>query len=194
MVTSERELSTADARRAAVVSSAVRLFARSGLSGATIGAIADDAGISPAYVFKLFSSKNQLFVAALESCYEQILGVLEDAAAGSDTAGSADVLDRMGAAYAELIADRDLLNLQVHAQAAVGVPEVRDAVRSGIARITALASSRSGGSAGEVQRFMAYGQLCHLLTAVDAFGVDERWAATLTEGVRHTAPAEDPRN
>lgn len=188
MTERERVLSTAQARRPAVVDSAVRMFARSGLAGTTIGEIADDVGISPAYIFKLFTGKTPLFVAALRQCYARILDVLEAAADESEAASPADVLDRMGAAYAELIADRDLLMLQVHAQAVAGVPEVAAAVRDGIARITGLASSRSGAPATDVQRFIAYGQLCHLLTTLDAFAIAEPWATTLTRHIRHTEP------
>ncbi|PSK98231.1 TetR family transcriptional regulator [Haloactinopolyspora alba] len=171
-----------------MIDSAVHVFARSGLSGTTVADVADHAGISPAYVFKLFSGKTPLFVAALEHCYARILDVLEAAASRSPDATPADVLDRLGAAYADLIADRDVLMLQVHAQAAVDDPAIAETVRAGIARITDLAAARSRAGDTEVQRFMAYGQLCHLLTAVDAFTIDEPWATTLTAAIRHTEP------
>ncbi|WP_199435206.1 TetR/AcrR family transcriptional regulator [Qaidamihabitans albus] len=181
-------LSTAEARREAVVASAVTVFARGGYAGTPITAVAEHARISPAYVFKLFPSKVSLFVAALERCYERIVDALEGGAARAETPAPADVLHSMGASYAALIADRDLLMLQVHAQAATGAPEIAEAVRRGIARVTSFASSRSRASADEVQQFIAYGQLCHLLTTLDAFGVDEPWAATLTAGIRHHWP------
>ncbi|SFB49647.1 transcriptional regulator, TetR family [Amycolatopsis marina] len=182
-------LSTSEARRETVVTSAVKVFAQGGYSGTPITAVAEHARISPAYVFKLFAGKVPLFVAALERCYERILDALEDGAARATTQTPAGVLHAMGEAYAALIADRDLLMLQVHAQAATDTPEIAGAVRNGIARITSLAAGRSRASAAEVQRFVAYGQLCHLLTTLDAFSVDEPWATTLTDGIRHH-PAE----
>lgn len=182
-------LSTAEARRETVVASAVTVFARAGYASTPVTAVAEHARISTAYVFKLFPSKVSLFVAALERCYERIIGALEDGAARAETTAPADVLDSMGQAYAALIADRDLLMLQVHAQAATEVPEVGATARRGIADITSFASSRSGAPASDVQRFVAYGQLCHLLTTLDVFDVDETWATTLTAGVRHR-PAE----
>lgn len=178
-------LSTADARRETVVGSAVTVFARAGYASTPIAAVAEHARISPAYVFKLFPAKVSLFVAALERCYERIMAALEDGAARAETQTAADVLHSMGEAYAALIADRDLLMLQVHAQAATDVPEIAETVRRGTARITSLASSRSRGSAAEVQHFVAYGQLCHLLTTLGAFDVDAPWATTLTDGIRH---------
>lgn len=184
-MTEERALSTAEARRETVVASAITVFARAGYASTPITAVAEHANISPAYVFKLFPGKVSLFVAALRSCYERIIEALEDGAARAESGKPADVLHSMGEAYAALIADRDLLMLQVHAQAATDVPEIAEAVRDGIGQITSLAASRSRGSTAEVQHFLAYGQLCHLLTTVDAFERDDSWAATLTDGIRH---------
>lgn len=99
----------------------------------------------------------------------------------------------MGSAYASLTADRDLLMLQVHAQAATEDPEIAAAVRRGIARVTDFASLRSRAEDIEVQQFIAFGQLCHLLTTIDAFDVDAAWATTLTANIRHSdalAPRE----
>lgn len=184
-----RTLSTADARRAVVVSSAIAAFARGGFRATPIADVADHAAISPAYVSKLFSSKVQLFVAALDECYDRILAALEAGAAQSEPGETpAEVLHSMGGAYAALVADRDLLMLQVHAQAATDVPEVAEAVRRGVARVTAHVRTRSRGSDAEVQQFMAFGQLCHLLTTIDAFDVDAAWASTLTAGIRHAEP------
>lgn len=189
-----RTLSTADARRATVVSSAMTTFARGGYQGTTIADVAEQAAISPAYVSKLYT-KTALFVAALDECYERILSSLEAGAAeaGSD-ATPAEVLDAMGGAYAALLVDRDLLMLQVHAQAAATVePQILDAVRQGIARVTDYARTRSRATNPEVQQFIAFGQLCHLLTTIDAFGVDAAWARALTTGVRHATPKRKPR-
>lgn len=184
-----RTLSTADARREVVISSAIATFARGGFRATPIADVAEHAAISPAYVSKLFSSKVQLFVAALDECYDRILTALEAGAAESEPGATpAEVLHSMGGAYAALVADRDLLMLQVHAQAATDVPEVADAVRRGVALVTAHARSRSRGSDAEVQQFIAFGQLCHLLTTIDAFDVEAAWASTLTAGIRHAEP------
>ena len=92
-----RTLSTADARRAIVVDSAVATFARAGYRATPIADVAEHAAISPAYVSKLFTSKTQLFVAALDECYTRIVAALE---AGADRAEPdatpAEVLDAMG--------------------------------------------------------------------------------------------------
>lgn len=180
-----RTLSTADDRREAVLDSAIAVFAVSGYLGTPIAAIATDAAISPAYVFKLFPSKESLFVAALDRCFERIERALDEGARRADGGTPAQVLDAMGDAYAELIGDRSLLMLQVHAQSASGVPEVREALRRGLARITRFATTRSGAEADAIQHFVAWGQLCHLVVTAGLEEIPEAWARTLTNGIQH---------
>jgi len=39
-----------------------------------------------------------------------------------------------------------------------------------------------------VQRFMAFGQLCHLVATTGIDAIDEPWAHTLADGIRHPEP------
>jgi AcrR family transcriptional regulator len=181
-----RTLSTAQERRETVIRGAVAAFAQCGYAGATYADVAERAGISVAYVYKLFPGKHTLFVAAVDRCFERIAGTFEQAAERAAGEPPGAVLDAMGAAYAELIADRDLLLLQVHAQAAAGVPEIRDALRRGLARTTEVVTSRSGAPPEDVRWFMAWGQLCHLAVSASLFDLDDAWATTLTDGLRHS--------
>jgi AcrR family transcriptional regulator len=183
---STRTLSTAEERTDALVAAAVTVFARAGFHATPTTAVAQEAGISTAYAFKLFPTKVDLFVAAVDACYDRIVATLRSAARPGVT-GTA-VLDDLGSAYAALIADRTLLMLQVHALAATTEPQIRDAVRRGVARTVEVSRELSGAPAADVQRFLAVGQLCHLLTAIDAFSLDEPWAAAVTEGIEHSAP------
>lgn len=189
-MTSERVLSTAEQRRALVISSAITTFARAGYHSTTIAHVAANAGISPAYVSKLFSSKAKLFAAALGECYQRILLALEQGAESATDESPSSLLSSMGGAYANLIADRDLLMLQVHAQAAMEAEEIAAAVRQGVRDVTTYAAARTRADTREIQQFMAFGQLCHLLTNLAAFEVDEEWASILTEGIRHAAAEE----
>ena len=75
--------------------------------------------------------------------------------------------------------------LQVHAQSAAEVPEIGDALRRGLARVTTFAPAsvrrvRPGGAV-----FMAFGQLCHLIVTARIDGLDTTWARLLSEGIRH---------
>ncbi|NBH04187.1 TetR/AcrR family transcriptional regulator [Amycolatopsis sp. SID8362] len=178
-------LSTSDARRDVVVDAAIAEFARGGYHGTPISAVAERADISPAYVFKLFPGKVSLFVAALDRCYELVTHALSNGAARAGGEDPDQLLYEMGGAYAELIADRNLLMLQVHAQSAADTPEIADAVRRGLAKVTEFARSRSGAGDEQVQRFIAYGQLCHLITTLDLDEHAGDWAAVLSTGIRH---------
>ncbi|WP_350348699.1 TetR/AcrR family transcriptional regulator [Agromyces sp. G08B096] len=179
------KLSTADARRPLVVQAAIATFARAGYRATTVADVAAAAKISPAYVFKLFPGKEALFVAALEACHERILSALAEGAKSAEGHSPDAVLDAMGGAYAALIADRDLLMLQVHAQSAAEVPEIGAALRRGYASVTEFASSRSGAPDAAVQRFIAFGQLCHLIVTLGIDDSTAHWAKVLASGIRH---------
>ncbi|MFJ9369081.1 TetR/AcrR family transcriptional regulator [Nocardia sp. NPDC101769] len=178
-------LSTSDVRREAVLDAAITEFAKTGFHGTPINTVAATAGISPAYVFKLFPSKVELFVAALDRCFERVEGALATGAARTPGGDPEQVLHEMGGAYAELIADKSLLMLQVHALSAADTPDIATAMRRGLERITAFAETRSGATGEQVQHFMAYGQLCHLITTLGLDAGEGAWAATLTAGIRH---------
>jgi AcrR family transcriptional regulator len=178
-------LSTAELRIPVVTASAVQEFARGGYHGTTIADVARAAQISPAYVFKLFPSKERLFAAALADCFAQIVETL---AVGADRAAEQTpegILDEMGGAYAELIRDRSLLMLQVHAQSVADVPEIGQALRAGLAAIVQFAQTRSQASDSDVQRFVAYGQLCHLIVTAGLIDLSDEWASILSAGIRH---------
>ena len=58
-----RTRSTAQERRAELLAAALSEFAIGGLHGTSTEAIAKRAGISHAYLFRLFGTKKQLFIA-----------------------------------------------------------------------------------------------------------------------------------
>ncbi|GAA4741885.1 TetR/AcrR family transcriptional regulator [Amnibacterium soli] len=178
-------LSTADERRRTVVDAAIAVFARTGYAATPVAAVAEQAGISTAYVFKLYSGKEALFVAALERCFVRVVDALRIGADASRSSDPAAVLDAMGEAYARLITDRSLLMLQVHAMSAADVPAIAQALRAGLERVTAFAGERSGAPSAAVQRFLAYGQLCHLIVATGLTAEDGEWAGLIADGIRH---------
>src|SRR3954452_18146707 len=130
---------TADERRAEIVEAAVTAFARGGFDGTSTDDIARIAGVSQPYLFRLFGTKRELFLAAVGRRFDRI-GEAFDAAAAQDAAlAPADFplgmpanarhyprgLQSMGHAYKELVRGQTLLRLQRHAFAACGDPEVR---------------------------------------------------------------------
>ncbi|SMH51018.1 transcriptional regulator, TetR family [Rathayibacter oskolensis] len=177
--------STAEQQRRRILGHAVRVFARGGYRATPVADIAAAAEVSPAYVFRLFDGKLGLFVDAVDSCYDQVAAAMTAGAARSSSTKPEAKLDAMRDAYVELITDRDLIALQVHATSACDVPEIRDAVRRGLAKTTEAVATASSAGIDDVQRFMAYGQLCHLIVQADLFDIGSPWARTLSHGIRH---------
>ncbi|MER7443687.1 TetR/AcrR family transcriptional regulator [Micromonospora avicenniae] len=181
-----RTLSTAEERREDVLSTAIGTFASRGYFGTTTVDVAKRAGISQAYLYRLFPDKESLFAAVVERSFERIRDSISKAAASTEGTSPEVVLSSMASAYAMLIRDQDLLLVQIHAQcAAVSVPEVRRAVRSGYARLVEYVRSVSGGSEEQVQQFFARGALCNLVVTMGAEDLDTPWATTLAAGLRH---------
>ncbi|GAB2583056.1 TetR/AcrR family transcriptional regulator [Streptomyces capparidis] len=182
----QRQLSTAEERRETVLRTAIGAFAARGYFGTTTTEVAKAAGISQAYVYRLFPNKEALFTAVVEHCFVRVRAALEEGAAETEGSTPEAVLSAMGDAYARLISDNDLMLVQLHAQAAaVSEPAIRQAVRAGYARTVEYVRGASGGSEQQVQQFFAVGMLCHLLVSVDAESVDAPWTRTLTAGIRH---------
>src|SRR4051812_15274822 len=174
-----RTLSTAEERREALIESAVKVFADRGFHGTPTTEVAKAAGISQAYLFRLFPTKSELYVAAVGRCFERTLDTFKAAAKGVPPE---QALEAMGAAYAELLRDRDALlgQLQAHA-AAVNDPAVREAVRRGFADLYEFVAGASLASDEEIQAWFAHGMLLNVMAAMDAENVDEPWARALAK-------------
>ncbi|MFE0022947.1 TetR/AcrR family transcriptional regulator [Amycolatopsis sp. NPDC059021] len=186
MAATGRVLSTAEERREVVLSTAVSSFAARGYYGTNTTEVAKRAGISQAYVYRLFPNKEALFVAVVEHCFDLVRDSFARGAAKARGSEPHEVLMAMGDEYARLIADKDLMLVQVHAQAAAASePAVREVVQRSYARTVEYVRSVSGADADAVQHFMARGTLCHLVVAIGATEVDAPWANTLSAGLRH---------
>ena len=113
MMVSSRQ--TAAERRTTVLAAAVTEFARSGYDGTSTDAIAQRAGISQPYLFRLFGTKKDLFIATYDQVGARIVSELTNAAAG--LRGEA-AMQAMGDAYIDLLQDPELLQVQMHGFAA----------------------------------------------------------------------------
>jgi AcrR family transcriptional regulator len=179
--TTRRKLSTAEARRESVLEAAIPVFAEHGYHVASTMAIARQAGISQAYVFRLFPTKAELFVAASEVASGRMATTFREAAAEARRRGE-EPLEVMGRAYRELLErDRDVLLMQLHSQvAAAGEPLIRDAARRCFATLYELVGRESGASPDELRGWFAHGMLCNAMAAIDADRIDDKWATALT--------------
>jgi AcrR family transcriptional regulator len=162
--------STAEERREDVLQAALIEFASGGLDGTSTDAIARRAGISQPYLFRLFPTKKELFVAAVERTFERVRKVMREAAEGYT---GMDAKERMGAAYVELLGeDETVLKLQLHSYAAAcDDADVREATRRGFGRLWDEAIVLTGMSPEQSRDFMAIGMLLNVAAAM-GLGVD----------------------
>jgi AcrR family transcriptional regulator len=175
-----RTLSTAEERREEILQAAERVFAARGLHGTPTMEIAKAAGISQAYLFRLFPTKAELFSALVQRCNDRIERTFIDAAAAARAAGE-PVMQAMGKAYVGLLGDRHLLLNQLHAHAACDDPAIRDQMRLGFERLVELVERETDATPQEVRTFFAHGMLLNVLAAMQARDVDAHWATVLLD-------------
>jgi AcrR family transcriptional regulator len=169
---------TADERRAEIVRAALTEFAAGGYSGTSTDAIARRVGVSQPYLFQLFGTKRELFLATVRHGFERTRLVFEDAArrGRAEEGPACDVLHTMGKAYMDLLSDRDLLRVQLQAYAACGDDDVRTAVREEFGRLYALVRDESGASPEALHLFFAEGMLLNVAASLELGGSPKTWS------------------
>ena len=169
-----RQRVPASERRNALIDAAVHEFARGGLHGTPVDRIARNVGVAQPYVFSLFGSKVELFLAAVERGFEVVMDTFTRAAEDCDPATAlpdADVLKAMGQAYVELLAThRDYLMLQHQSYAACDDVAIRDHVRACYARLVRHVERLSGADQERIDDFFRYGMW---LNVAAAMGVED---------------------
>ena len=169
---------SAEERRESVLAAAVPEFARGGLAGTSTEAIAAAAGISQPYLFRLFGTKKELFIAAMRRCFERIQA--DFLAAADGLAGDA-ALDAMARAYHGMLDDRTLLLAQLHGYAASGDPEVQAAIRDCYGQLWRTCEAASGVDPKTMQIFFAMGMLWNVAVALDLPELGEPWAQAIMD-------------
>jgi AcrR family transcriptional regulator len=171
---SPRQRVPAAERRDALIDAAVHEFARGGLYGTPVDRIARRVGVAQPYVFSLFANKQELFLAAVERCFERVAELFTNAAAEFDPATAppeVDVFTAMGNAYVELLAsDRAYLMLQHQAYAACDDEEIRDRVRASYAMLVTRVESLTQAEPERIDEFFRYGMW---LNVAAAMGVED---------------------
>lgn len=171
--TSLRRMSAAE-RREQLLGLAAEEFAAAGLAGASTEALARRAGITQAYVFRLFGTKKALFLAVVERAFERMV---DGMVAAANSAHGLDAVAAMGRFYDQALSDRTGLLVQLQAFAACGDAEVREAVRGQVGRMWTTVAERSGLPPVAVKTFLAYGMLLNTAAALELSEVDAEWAA-----------------
>src|SRR6266576_5265484 len=174
---------TAEERREAIIVAALHEFAEGGYTGTSTESIARAVGVSQPYLFQLFGTKRELFLATVRHGFQRTRLVFQEAARRGPTDDQdCSVLDLMGAAYMRLLSDRDLLRVQLQAYAACGDEDVRQVVREEFTTLYESVKRDSGASNEAIHRFFAEGMLLNVAAALELAGTPEEWSlSTLLE-------------
>lgn len=170
-------------RRDALIEAAVHHFAHGGLQGTKVSAIAADVGVAQPYVFSLFPTKRDLFLAAVDRCFEQVAALFEEAAAAFDRNGpqepEEDKLNAIGHGYMNAIAENpDRLLLQLQGYAACGDdPGIQSAVRRNYAHLVQLARELTDADDERLDGFFQMGMWCNVAAAlgIEDFKAESGW-------------------
>ncbi len=175
---------SAEERREAILEAARDEFAAAGFHGTSTETIAERAGISQPYLFRLFGTKKELFVASVRRCFRETLETFQRAAEGKR---GEEALHAMGEAYTALLADRSRLRLQMQAYAECDDPEVRIVVQEGFGDIYGWVERVSGVDSAAVTAWFGHGMLLNVIASMDLLESEESWAKRLIEGCREPA-------
>lgn len=171
------ERKSAEERREAVLDAATAEFAARGLYGASTERVARRAGIAHSYVFKLFGTKKDLFLAVTGRVYDLVRDLFEKGA----RAHPEDPIWGMGASFRELLERREELLVLIHGFAAAGDPEIGDPVRARYADLYRYASEISDTDPATMKPYWSHGMLLIIAAAIDLPSLqgEEPWVGEL---------------
>jgi AcrR family transcriptional regulator len=156
---------SAEVRREEILAVALRHFAEGGYHGTSTEVIAREAGISQPYLFRLFRTKRELFLACNDRACEKVLDAFRRAAA---EAPEDERLHAMGHAYVtELLPDRHAILMMMQGYAAVLDPEIQEHVRERYGAIVSEVAALADAGPEDVWSFFATGMLLNLVAALD---------------------------
>jgi AcrR family transcriptional regulator len=155
---------TAEERLEQLIEAAVTAFSTGGYAGTTTDQVARIAGVSQPYVIRLFGTKQALFIAAVEHAADRIEQQFRDAAKIQPDFAS------LGAAYDDILAERELITVLLHGFTTGFDPVIGPVVRRCFGRIFTLVRELTGASAEEAREFIAMGMLLSILDALQVIG------------------------
>src|SRR5690242_409675 len=171
---------TAAERRDDVLDAALIEFAERGYEGTSTEDIARRAGISQPYLFRLFGTKKDLYIASVTRCFRETLELFQRAAEGLR---GEEALHAIGNAYMEqLESDRVWLRAQMQAYAACDDPDIRAVVRAGYGDLVTYVERVADLPPENISRFFAAGMLLNVISSMGLQSPKEPWAVRLLEG------------
>jgi AcrR family transcriptional regulator len=180
---------SSDERREQILDAAFAVFGTKGYVGSTTDDVARAAAVSQPYVVRLFGSKENLFVAAMERALEELMGAFRGALAAPED--GRPIAKRMGDAYIDLLRIRGLHQTLSHGYLLGAHPVIGPVARRGFAQIWQFFREEAGFDADTARAFIAEGMLIDTmigLRLVDDFGDDP----SITELFHSCFPTELP--
>jgi|SRR5581483_4973405 len=183
MVVAERK--SKEERREEILDVAMAVFAEKGLHAGSTEEIARLAGISQPYVFRLFGTKKQLYIAVVARCFRQTLEYMQRAAEGKR---GQEALDAIGLAYGELLdSDRTYLRAQLQAYVACDDADICAVVQQGYGDLVTYVERVSGEEPETISNFFAKGMLMNVMASMHLANPTEPWAVRLLQGCKEPA-------
>jgi AcrR family transcriptional regulator len=175
-----RTRKSAEERREEIVAIAIEQFAVNGYKGTSTEAIAREAGISQPYLFRLFKTKRDLFLACFDVTHQRIVDTFESAARGVP---KDEALSAMGRSYMQLLADTNARLFQMQSYAACADPVIQARVRDCYGTLVKSVTRLSGATPAEIWRFFANGMLLNVTASLDlpAIADKDEWARQWTD-------------
>jgi AcrR family transcriptional regulator len=178
----------AEERREDVLSIAAQVVARDGMHAASTAEIARLSGMSHAYLFRLFPTKEDLLLEVARRCCvtmrQEMIGAGETAKAAGE-----DPLAAMGLRWLELLEDRVLLQVSLQSiSAAHGMPALGAQLRDSWELIVTDIERVSEAPVDEVRAFIAEGMLLKIISGLGA--EQAPWVERLHHGPLPCTPEE----
>ncbi len=195
--TKPRQRLSAEERRELVIAAAIGEFAKHGYEGTATDAIAKAAGVSQPYLFQLFGGKKDLFIATMREAFARTWRAFDKAAADvrATDPSTHGILYAMAMAYCDLLRDRELLLIQLHAYAACSDDEIRAAVRREYSDLFWRVAAISGADHEKLDEWFSHGMLMNTIAAIAPDLTDDGENLTLRKlGPIEGKPPKPPRH
>jgi AcrR family transcriptional regulator len=167
-------------RREEIIEIAIEHFALRGYNGTSTDQVAREAGISQPYLFRLFHTKRELFLACHEVMHGRIAETFAEAVRG---VAPEERMKAMGDAYTNLLSDRTSLLFQMQSYAASADPEIQARVRERYADLVRQVAEATEAEPAQLWAFFANGMLLNVIAALnlEVLAPSQEWAACWVE-------------
>jgi len=171
-------------RRELILESATEVFGERGYAGATTDGIARAAGISQAYVVRMFGSKEKLFIEVLNRALVRLVGEFRAVIAAHAVSGdpAEQIFHKLGTAYIDLVTDRGTLLALMQSFAQGHDRVIGEAARCGFMDIYRLLRDEAHLTPDEANTFLAQGMMMNTLLGLQlpqVYGSDTEAAELL---------------